>query len=170
MEIKTKSGAVGWQKRLREEFSNFSEFRWMSRSYKLAQRLGFASPEEAWNANPLVQGSANPEDYCLVLEPGSPLIVKVEVEVQVDLDDLDNPQPEWALRDAAEQAVKNAVENGEANGFQHDWVDIVCVGLVSVDVVEDCDYRTGPCPDEGCPGSMDCDECSHCGSDWRERI
>jgi hypothetical protein len=58
---------ANWQDHLQNVYSgNFEEFENYSEVYNLAQRLGFSNPEEAWEANPVVQGSTNPADYKVV--------------------------------------------------------------------------------------------------------
>lgn len=64
--ITTKSGLNGWQGRLQDEYVHFEEFEVYSGMYGLAAQLGFASAREAWDTNPIVQGSTNPGDYCRV--------------------------------------------------------------------------------------------------------
>jgi hypothetical protein len=55
-----------WRNRLQNEYSGFDEFEGYSDLWDLSGRLGFASAREAWDANPLVQGSTNPADYMVV--------------------------------------------------------------------------------------------------------
>ena len=52
-----------WRASLKNEYENFEEFAAYDEIYGLAKRLGFDSAEEAWEANPLIQGGVNPEDY-----------------------------------------------------------------------------------------------------------
>lgn len=61
--VKCDSGLPGWQCRLRENYSSYDEFEAFSETYGLAERLGFDSPLDAWDANPLIQGSVEPSDY-----------------------------------------------------------------------------------------------------------
>jgi hypothetical protein len=61
--VTCKSGIKGWQGRLRSVYVSFSEFADNSDMYGLAERLGFSSSEEAWDKNPIIQGSINPEDF-----------------------------------------------------------------------------------------------------------
>ena len=63
--IKTASGVTGWQAKLRKSYGSFSEFEAYDKAYGLAQRLGFANAVEAWELNPTIQGSTNPEDFRL---------------------------------------------------------------------------------------------------------
>lgn len=64
--VRTKSGLMGWQGQLQDQYDSFEEFDSASEIYGLALRLGFDSADDAWNKNPLVQGSVNPDDYCRV--------------------------------------------------------------------------------------------------------
>jgi hypothetical protein len=65
-----------WRGRLRDEYASYDEWCRYSDMYGLAGRLGFPSNKAAWEANPTVEGSANPADYRLVperkLKPAAP--------------------------------------------------------------------------------------------------
>lgn len=131
-EIRCKSGMTGWQSRLAYQFHSLQHFKNYDETYGLAARLGFNSAEEAWDRNPIVQGSAVPEDYCRVYEPSDmPIHVKVVVELQVDTDN--KLAPAWKIQEGTEQAVKNMLEMGQTNGFPHEHADLLSIGLVSVD-------------------------------------
>jgi hypothetical protein len=52
-----------WKDSLQKNYSSFEEFEAYDRIYGLSKRLGFSSAEEAWEANPMIQGSTNPTDY-----------------------------------------------------------------------------------------------------------
>lgn len=58
-----KSNRTAWKARLQKEYEDFEEFSHYDEIYHLAERLGFDSAEEAWEANPMVSGSTNPADY-----------------------------------------------------------------------------------------------------------
>ena len=60
--IKCDSGLIGWQAKLRSVYRNLSEFIAYDNAHGIASRIGFDSPQEAWKANPLIQGSVNPGD------------------------------------------------------------------------------------------------------------
>ena len=64
---------TAWKGPLQSEYSSFEEFKGYSDNYGLAERLGFASAEEAWEANPVVEGSVNPEDYKVAEKEVCPL-------------------------------------------------------------------------------------------------
>lgn len=63
MRVKCKSGLEGWRNRLRKNYKNFEEFKEYSEMYGLHQRLGYRSPEAAWKANPVCEGSVKPSDF-----------------------------------------------------------------------------------------------------------
>ena len=116
-----KSGLTGWQGHLRDQYNSYAEFQQADEIYGLATRLGYDwqdnSPAAyAWNDNPVVQGSVNPDDYCRVLTFKS-TTVKVVVELRVDFD----AAPEWAIQRAAEQSVERALTFVyEQSGFDHE--------------------------------------------------
>lgn len=60
------SGLQGWQQRLRDVYESEGEFEQYCSIYGNHIRLGFNSPEEAWDANPLIEGSVEPSDYRVV--------------------------------------------------------------------------------------------------------
>lgn len=64
-QITCKSGTKGWQGKLQRQYANFEEFEGYDSNFNLANRLGFKTAREAWEANPLIQGSVNPSDYSL---------------------------------------------------------------------------------------------------------
>ncbi len=57
------SGLMGWECRLRENDTDHEEWKAYSQTYNLAGRLGFDTAEEAWESNPLIEGSVNPSDF-----------------------------------------------------------------------------------------------------------
>ena len=66
--VRCKSGLMGWRDRLRNQYLNFEEFRSFSEMYGLHERLDFKTASDAWEKNPLVEGSVNPSDYRTVRE------------------------------------------------------------------------------------------------------
>lgn len=58
-----RSGKKGWQGRLQENYASYEEFEGYDNIYALARRLGFKSAINAWNSNPIVQGSTDPSDF-----------------------------------------------------------------------------------------------------------
>jgi len=58
-----RSGIKGWQSRLHAVYTSFEEFAAYCELYGNHTRLGFESPEDAWDANLVVQGSVLPGDY-----------------------------------------------------------------------------------------------------------
>jgi hypothetical protein len=63
--VRCQSGIMGERSRLRSRYSSLSEFI-AYQQYGLAKRLGFASPELAWKANPVIESSVNPSDFRVV--------------------------------------------------------------------------------------------------------
>ena len=57
---------------LQDEYLDMEEFLMYDETYGFAERLGFDSPIEAWEANPLIQFSTDPGDYGLI--SGSPSV------------------------------------------------------------------------------------------------
>ena len=60
--IQCDSGLMGWQDRLRKVYGSHGEFVSYDSIYNIARRIGFDCTEEAWDANPVIQGSTNPKD------------------------------------------------------------------------------------------------------------
>jgi len=58
-----KSGLKGWQDRLQRVYKDFDDFEFCCNAYGLHERLGFKTATAAWDANPIVRGSTNPNDY-----------------------------------------------------------------------------------------------------------
>lgn len=58
--IKTKSGLDGYECRLQESYSSFKYY---CEIFSLHSKIGFKTPQEAWEANPVIQGSTNPSDF-----------------------------------------------------------------------------------------------------------
>ncbi len=52
-----------YTQRLQTPYDGFEDFKHYAEIYGLDTRLGFASPQEAWDANPVVTGSTNPADF-----------------------------------------------------------------------------------------------------------
>jgi hypothetical protein len=55
-----------WKDKLQKVYSSFEEWKDFSEMYGLAKRLGFKDEKEAWDKNPMIQGSVNPKDYKVV--------------------------------------------------------------------------------------------------------
>jgi ribosomal protein L6P/L9E len=65
--VKCKSGIEGWQMRLKMVYvGNYDEWVQYAELYGLHIKLGYDTPHDAWLANPMVQGSVNPSDFCKV--------------------------------------------------------------------------------------------------------
>lgn len=66
-EYRLPSGRLGWKDRLQHVYDDDrDQFEAYDQIYNLAGRLGFESAAAAWDANPLICGSTNPDDYGLV--------------------------------------------------------------------------------------------------------
>ena len=61
--VRCRSGLLGWRARLRKVYSSFDEFLSYCEIYANHIRLRFGTPEEAWAANPVIEGSVDPCDY-----------------------------------------------------------------------------------------------------------
>lgn len=61
--VRCKSGLMGWRTRLRNNYNNDGHWIYQSDMWGLCERLGFKSPEAAWEANPVIEGSVNPSDF-----------------------------------------------------------------------------------------------------------
>jgi hypothetical protein len=52
-----------WKSKLRKNYDNsFEQFKSYDEMYSIASRLGYDSAEEAWEANPVISGSADPTE------------------------------------------------------------------------------------------------------------
>jgi len=58
-----KSGTVGYRMKLQSSYNNFEEFESYSNMYGLHEKLGYKTAKNAWNKNPLIEGSTIPSDY-----------------------------------------------------------------------------------------------------------
>ncbi len=60
-----------WRSTLRDNYDDdFGQWLEYSDMYGLAGRLGFVTAEEAWEANPTIQGSTDPRDFKVVPDGG----------------------------------------------------------------------------------------------------
>ncbi len=57
-----------WKDRLQNIYSNKEEWLRYDENYGLSQRLGYDDPNQAWEENPLIQGSIDPKDYKKVIQ------------------------------------------------------------------------------------------------------
>ena len=64
--VKCKSGIEGWQDKLQKVYGSLEEFRSFCEVYSIYKRLGFHSAKDAWDKNPTIQGSVNPDDLRVV--------------------------------------------------------------------------------------------------------
>ena len=61
--VKLKSGSEGERSRLHTRYDNLEDFESYSELYGLHERLGYDTPEEAWEDNPVVESGINPSDF-----------------------------------------------------------------------------------------------------------
>ena len=61
--IRCRSRLLGERYRLRDAYRDLEEFVAYAETYSLHSRLGYKTPQTAWRANPLVEGSVNPDDF-----------------------------------------------------------------------------------------------------------
>lgn len=54
-----------WRANLRSVYADFEDWAHHALIYRLHIKLGFKTATEAWEANPRIQGSTNPDDYGL---------------------------------------------------------------------------------------------------------
>jgi hypothetical protein len=52
--------------KLHNQYRNLEEFKAYCEVYNNHARLGFETPEQAWEVNPTIQGSTDPADYRVV--------------------------------------------------------------------------------------------------------
>lgn len=64
--VTCKSGITGWQSKLQKIYETKEEFFSYCENYGNHARLGFKTPDDAWDKNPLIQGSVVSSDYCVV--------------------------------------------------------------------------------------------------------
>lgn len=60
------SGIRGWRDYLQANYEDQELWIMYSETYGLAHRLGYESAEEAWDDNPLIEGSVIPSDFRVV--------------------------------------------------------------------------------------------------------
>jgi len=62
-EVILDSGLKGWQDNLQNVYDSFDEFMAYNDTYGISERLGYDSPKECWDDNPMVQGGVKPGDF-----------------------------------------------------------------------------------------------------------
>ena len=68
-QVTCRSGLRGWQQKLQDNYGSLGEFVAWSDVYGIHTRLGYATPELAWDANPTIRGSVSPDDLQVVTDP-----------------------------------------------------------------------------------------------------
>lgn len=71
-----KSGAKGWQGKVREVYRSLEELQSYQDLYGIVTRLGYSSSETLWSRNPMIQGGTNPADLRVVKDDASPKVPK----------------------------------------------------------------------------------------------
>jgi hypothetical protein len=106
-----KSAKPSWRMPLRKNYdNNFEQWEMYDRNYSLAQRLGFNSAEEAWEANPVIQGGVDPADFSVVGSAKNANDVSGDFSeaksetVSPDTVDPDIQQPTESVEEAGKQA------------------------------------------------------------------
>ncbi len=57
-----KSGATGWKARVQENYTDRADFDAWDEIYSIAERLGYDTGAQLWEANPMIEGSGEPSD------------------------------------------------------------------------------------------------------------
>jgi hypothetical protein len=104
-QVTLKSGRKGWQGFLRENYESIAEFQNTSEAYDLHGRLGYTTPAQAWDANPIVQGSTNPTDFAKVQ-----LTERQRGKAWADLECLSLDIYQTICRDGPKQSVLNRLQ------------------------------------------------------------
>jgi len=60
----------GWIAKLQKNYSSLEEFVGICDIYNLHLKLGYSTPELAWEYNPTIQGGTNPADFCKIDSSG----------------------------------------------------------------------------------------------------
>jgi hypothetical protein len=70
--VTCRSGLRGWQQKLQDNYGSLEEFVAYAGTYGIHTRLGYATPQEAWDANPTIRGSVDPDDLEVVTDRDVP--------------------------------------------------------------------------------------------------
>jgi hypothetical protein len=135
---KAPSGLIGWKARLQDNYDgDFEQFESYDDIYGIAERLGFASAQEAWDANPMIGGSVEPSDLKVIHASGkkaddvSADITEAKSEVvSPDTIDMDIKQPTKSVEEAAKvgslkkaDAVQSDIAEAKSETVSPDTVD-----------------------------------------------
>jgi hypothetical protein len=63
-----RSGIDGYQCHLQDNYNSYEEWKAYADMYGLHHKLGFTSIRKCWDANPEIQGSVHPEDFCKIVD------------------------------------------------------------------------------------------------------
>lgn len=110
------SGRIGWRARLREVYGSAEDLAAWDGCYGLLERLKFASPEEAWEADPIIQGGVDPADYSVAgVDPkatalAAPLLRETLRRVRDGLTTIDSAVPMHPATSGIMQLLRLAVD------------------------------------------------------------
>lgn len=80
-----------WAMRLQENYNSFEEFKAFDGIYNLCEKMYIASPEVAWEKNPVIGGSTNPNDFGIVyvtdVIPAIKMTFRTAAEILTGTDD-----------------------------------------------------------------------------------
>jgi hypothetical protein len=65
---KCQSGLIGYQCKLQDSYESYTVWDGCANTWGLHLKLGFDSARGAWNANPTIQGSVEPSDFCKIVD------------------------------------------------------------------------------------------------------
>lgn len=106
-----------WIAKLQDNYDNFEEFLSYDEVYNLSKRLGFETSEEAWEANPTIQGSVDPADFKIVgeslVDEGRSKVLNFKIEVKYA--DKKSPKIEAFGSDSLKQIVQCAIAEKKEN-------------------------------------------------------
>ena len=68
MRVRCRSGLMGYRERLlgtknKPTYVSFEEFKRYCGMFNIHGRLGYKTPESCWRANPMIEGSTDPNDF-----------------------------------------------------------------------------------------------------------
>lgn len=134
-----------WKARLQDNYASYREWETYSDTYGLAGRLGYTTSAEAWAANPMVQGSANPKDFRLVLDEFTTAYVTAALWASTDET---NPEQggepldsNYDLDDIEPETLAQMVE--DCRQFQDKNTELINDENVAVESDHSCDARAG---------------------------
>jgi len=110
---------------LRDNYENIDEFVDYSDIYGLAERLGYETAQEAWDANPIIQYGVNPKDFAKVRDRG------IWDDLTAAGCELDNHESDLYVKDTptAREVIKRFTVNCKPQRFRSRvdnaiWIDL----------------------------------------------